>query len=325
MEGKKIHDLIIVGGGPIGLSVGVSCAKRGVSYLILEKGCLVNSIYHFPMNMTFFSTPEKIEIEKLPFTSINLRPSRREGLEYYRQVAKHFNLAIRLYEEVIKIERRDNSFGVTSSKGKYETKAIVLACGFYDIPNKLNVAGEELAKVKHYFDDPHLYFHQDVAVIGGANSAVDAALETYRKGAQVTLIVRDKAIKKSIKYWVKPDIENRIKNGEIKALFNSEIKAIKENEIIVKTPKGLKTLANDYVLAMTGYGPNYNLLNELGIRFDESEFRKPLFNSETMESNAEGVYLAGVICGGKKSNEWFIENSLDHGEKIIKNFLNKDQ
>ncbi len=322
-KSKEIKDIIIIGGGPIGISVGAKCAKEKLNYVILEKGCLVNSLYHFPINMTFFSTPEKIEIEKIPFTCINLRPSRREGLEYYRHVANHFQLNIHLYEEVIKVEKERNGFSITSNKKQYYTKAIVLASGFYDLPNKLQIKGEDLSKVKHYFDDPHLYFKQKVAVIGAANSAVDAALESYRKGAEVTLIIRDQGIKSTTKYWVKPDIENRIKSNEIKAFLNSEVIEIKQNEIIVKTPQGLITLENDYVLAMTGYGPNYSLLESVGIRFDNSQYKKPIFSIKTMESNVENVYLAGVVCGGKKSNEWFIENSLNHGEKIIQDFLKK--
>ncbi|MBS1487755.1 MAG: YpdA family putative bacillithiol disulfide reductase [Bacteroidetes bacterium] len=315
MEG---YDLIIIGAGPIGLACGIEAKKAKLDYAIIEKGCLVNSLYNYPMNMSFFSTSERLEIGDIPFVSINAKPTRVEALEYYRRVCLSWGLHILLYEEVKQAQLSTmGSFSVTTTKSKYSARAIVLALGFYDRPFLLNVPGEELPKVKHYYDEPHPYFKQKVAVIGAANSAVDAALETWRKGADVTLIVREPALSESVKYWAKPDIENRIKEGSIKAYFNSTVTKISATEIEIMTPQGTQKIPNDFVLAMTGYEPPFALMKSMGIQFQNDEFHTPVYNEKTMETNVSGLYLAGVVCGGLKTNKWFIENSRDHARLII--------
>lgn len=310
-------NLIIVGGGPIGLACALEAAKAGLSYVILEKGCLVNSLYNYPSNMTFFSTSEKIEIGGIPFVSNNVKPTRPEALEYYRRVATSNQVHIRLQEKVTGMLRDENGYTVTSSKETYHCNYIILATGFYDIPVLMQVPGESLPKVTHYYKDPHFYAMQHVTVVGANNSAVDAALETYRKGATVTMVVRESAIGKRVKYWVKPDIENRINEGSINAYFNSSVKAIRETEIDIETPDGIVTIPNDYVIAMTGYQPDFQLLEKSGIRLSENGDRQPDYNPDTMESNMPGLYLAGVICGGMNTHVWFIENSRVHASKII--------
>jgi thioredoxin reductase (NADPH) len=315
-------DLIIIGAGPIGLACGIEAKKAGLSYLIIEKGCLVNSLYHYPMNMTFFSTSERLEIGNVPFISNNPKPTRAEALEYYRRVCSSWELNVQLYEEVKEVKPFImGGFAITASKGRYGARAVVLALGFYDLPYLLNVPGESLPKVKHYYDEPHPYYRQNIAVIGAANSAVDVALETWRKGAAVTMIIREPALRDSIKYWVKPDIENRIKEGSITAYFNSAITRITETQIEFKTPNGNKTMDNDFVLAMTGYQPPFDFMKTLGIQFQEDEFHTPVYNQQTMETNVSGLYLAGVVCGGLKTNKWFIENSRDHAKLIIKDLM----
>jgi thioredoxin reductase (NADPH) len=273
--------------------------------------------------MTFFSTSEKLEIGEVPFISHQFKPNRFEALEYYRRVTSTWDLKVNLYEEVIKINRQDQVFKVESSKGTYEALNIVVATGFYDYPYQLNVKGEELAKVKHYYDEPHPYFKQKIVVVGAANSAVDVALETFRKGADVTMIIREGKIRESVKYWVKPDIENRIAAGEIKAYFNSELTKITENTIEATTPDGDLTLENDFVLAMTGYKPDFSFMESLGVKFNDDEFHTPVYNGQTNESNSKDVYLAGVVCGGLKTNKWFIENSRVHAGYIITDILRK--
>jgi len=307
------YDLIIIGAGPIGLACGIEAKKAGLSYLIIEKGCLVNSLYHYPMNMTFFSTSERLEIGEVPFISNNPKPARVEALEYYRRVCSSWDLNVRLYEEVKEAKSSSNGeFAITTSKGKYSAQFVVLALGFYDLPYLLNVPGENLPKVKHYYGEPHPYYRQRVAVIGAANSAVDVALETWRKGAEVTMIIRESAIRDSVKYWVKPDIENRIKEGSIKAYFNSSVTRITE---------GNKKLGNDFVMAMTGYQPPFDFMKTIGIKFHDDEFHTPVYNEQTMETNVSNLYLAGVVCGGLKTNKWFIENSRDHAKLIIKDLV----
>lgn len=310
-------DLIIVGGGPIGLACALEAAKAGLNYVILEKGCLVNSLYHYPSNMTFFSTSEKIEIGGIPFVSNNVKPTRPEALEYYRRVATSNHVHIQLQEKVTGIRRISNGYAVTTNKNSYSAGNIILATGFYDIPVLMNVPGEELPKVTHYYKDPHFYAMQRVVVVGANNSAVDAALETYRKGAEVTMVIRENSIGKRVKYWVKPDIENRIKEGSINAFFNSSIKEIREKEIDIQTQGGIVTIPNDYVIAMTGYQPDFQLLQQSGIRLSEDAVRQPDYNPDTMESNMPGIYLAGVVCGGMNTHVWFIENSRVHASKII--------
>lgn len=310
-------DVIIVGAGPIGLACGIEAKKAGLSYIIIEKGCLVNSLYHYPMNMTFFSTSERLEIGGVPFISHQPKPNRVEALEYYRRVCTTWELKVQLYEEVKTITHTDEQHIVTTTKGVYAGKNIILALGFYDLPYLLNVPGEELPKVKHYYDEPHPYFAQNLVVVGAANSAVDVALETWRKGANVTMVIREDSIRESVKYWVRPDIENRIKENSIAAYFNSQVKAITPDSVIIKTPEGEKTIANDWVLAMTGYQPPFEFMKACGITFHDDAFHTPVYNEETMETNVPGLYLAGVVCGGLKTNKWFIENSRVHAEMIL--------
>jgi thioredoxin reductase (NADPH) len=313
------YDVVIIGAGPIGLACGIEAKKAGLNYLIIEKGCLVNSLYHYPMNMTFFSTSDRLEIGEVPFISNNPKPTRVEALEYYRRVCSSWNLNVRLYEEVNgSISSPDGKFTITTTKGKYSAQAVVLALGFYDLPFLLNVPGENLPKVKHYYDEPHPYYRQKVAVIGAANSAVDVALEIWRKGAEVTMVIREPEIRDSVKYWVKPDIENRIKEASIKAYFNSSVLRITKTEIEIQTPDGNKTLDNDFVMAMTGYQPPFDFMKSMGIQFQNDEFHTPVYNEQTMETNVPKLYLAGVVCGGLKTNKWFIENSRVHANLIVK-------
>jgi thioredoxin reductase (NADPH) len=321
---EQVLDLLIIGGGPIGLACGLEAKKAGLSYLIIEKGCLVNSLYNYPMNMTFFSTSERLEIGGVPFVSNNTKPVRAESLEYYRRVALSNELHINLFEKVQSVSKKDR-FIVHTSKTDYVAKNIVVATGFYDIPNTLNIPGEELPKVRHYYQDPHYYATKKVIVVGANNSAVDAALETYRKGADVTMVIRDVEIGERVKYWVRPDIVNRIKENSIKAYFHSTLTAIREHEADIQTPEGIVTIANDFVLAMTGYRPDLDFLQKIGIDLSEDEVKQPVHNPETMETNVKGVYLAGVVCGGMNTHSWFIENSRVHAEKIVKNIVSPPQ
>lgn len=318
MEEKGKYDLLIVGAGPIGLACGIEAKKAGLNYVIVEKGCLVNSLYNYPMNMTFFSTSERLEIGMVPFISHGPKPNRVESLEYYRRVCSSWDLNVNLYEKVLSIKTLDGTHTVITTKTTYKASFVILALGFYDLPYLLNIPGEDLPKVKHYYDEPHPYFKQKVVVVGASNSAVDVALETYRKGANVTMIVRDAAIGESVKYWVRPDIENRIKESSIKAYFNSQITRITETTVELKTLQGDIVLENDFVLAMTGYQPPFDFLRESGIEFHDDVFHTPVYNDETMETNVPGLYLAGVVCGGLKTNKWFIENSRVHAVQIIK-------
>ncbi len=320
-----VIDFVIVGGGPIGLACGIEAKKAGLSYLILEKGTLVNSLFNYPVNMTFFSTSERLEIGGVPFVSNNAKPTRTEALEYYRRVTTSFNLNVKLFEEVKSVEKGKQSFTVISSKTSYYTKNIVIATGFYDIPYLLNVPGEDLLKVKHYYDDPHFYAFQKVLVVGAANSAVDAALETWRKGAEVTMVIRGNAISERVKYWVKPDIENRIAENSIHAYFNAELAKIREHEVDIKTSEGLITIENDWVIAMTGYQPNLKFLRNLGISLSADDVCKPQYSEENFETNVEGIYLAGVICGGMNTHRLFIENSREHAERIVADIVRKQR
>ena len=317
-------DVIIIGAGPIGLACSIEAKKRGLKSLILEKGVLVNSIYNYPQNMTFFSTSDKLEIGEVPFISQNPKPTRPEALEYYRRVCTSWDLNINLYETVRDIDFQSKVFNIGTDKSNYESKNIIIATGFYDIPFPLNVKGENLSKVSHYYSEPHPYFGMNVAIVGAANSAVDAALETFRKGAKsVTMIIREKKIRENVKYWSKPDVENRIKEGSIKALFNSKIIEIQKEYVIVKKNNEKIKLKNDFVLAMTGYQPNFELLKSIGIKFNNDKYSSPYYNASTMESNVKGVYLAGVICGGYQTNKWFIENSRIHASQIINHIKEK--
>ncbi len=315
-------DLIIIGAGPIGLACGIEAKKAALNYAIIDKGCLVNSIYNYPYNMTFFSTSDRLEIGGVPFISHGAKPNRAEALEYYRRVCSSWDLNVRLYEEV-KSVKKGECFQVQTSKGEYQSLALIVALGFYDRPFLLNIPGEELPKVKHYYNEPHPYFKQKIVVIGAANSAVDVALETWRKGAEVTMVIGEGSIRESVKYWVKPDIENRIKEGSIKVYFDSEVKIITDTSVEIQTPQGVINLENDFVLAMTGYEPPFDFLKAIGIQFNTDEYQTPVYDNLSMETNIGNLYLAGVVCGGLKTNKWFIENSRVHAEMIIRDLIQK--
>jgi len=320
---EQVYDVLIIGAGPIGLSCALEAKAKGLQYLILEKGCLVNSLYHYPQNMTFFSTSERLEIGGIPFVSNNAKPTRNEALEYYRRVAVSAALHIRLFESVNKVEKTQSFteevtlFKISSSKQEYFTRNLVIATGFYGLPYLLDVPGEGLPKVTHYYQDPHFYAFQKVLVVGANNSAVDAALETWRKGATVTMVIRESEIGRRVKYWVKPDIENRIAEGSIKAWFNSTVKSINETTVIIHTPEGEKELPNDWVIAATGYQPDLSFLEKMGIELSYDEVRKPTYDEATHETNVKGIYLAGVVCGGMNTHSLFIENSREHAVKIM--------
>jgi thioredoxin reductase (NADPH) len=314
---QNSFDVIIVGAGPIGLCCGIEAVKDNFSCLIIEKGCLVNSMYHYPTNMTFFSTSDRLEIGDVPFVSHGDKPTRREALEYYRRVKNSWNLNVNTFEEVIRMEREQELFIVTTNKEKYSSNFVVISTGYYDNPNLLNVPGENLSKVKHYFDEAHPYAYKKVLIIGGGNSAGDVALETFRKGSEVTMVIKEEKLKDGIKYWVRPDIENRINEGSIKAYFTSEVIRIEENKVEVKTPDGNITVANDFVFAMTGYHPNFEFLRKLKISLSGDEMMIPQFDPETFESNVKNIFLAGVVCCGMDTSKLFIENSRDHALKIF--------
>jgi len=315
---KKLDlDVLIIGAGPIGIACALECKKRKLNYLVLEKGALTNSLFNYPLNMTFFSTSDKLEIDDIPFISNNPKPTRNEALEYYRRVTTSNALNINLYEKVEDLKKVENIFNVHTSKATYLAKKVIISTGFYDIPNLLNVPGEDLPKVFHYYKEAHPFTLQNVVVVGASNSSVDAALEIYRKGGNVTMVIRGESIGERVKYWVKPDIVNRIEEGSIKAYFNSEIKEITPSKVTINTPDGQQILDNDYVVALTGYHPNFELLDTVGIEFSKDEKHIPSYNSETMETNIKGVYLAGVICGGMETHKWFIENSRIHAKMII--------
>lgn len=314
-------DILIIGGGPIGLNCALEAQKNNLSYLVIEKGTIVNSLYRYPLYMKFFSTAEKLEIDGIPFISAAPKPGRQEALEYYQGIARQRDIKINLYEKVEKVCKENDFFEIETTKGKYSAKNVVISTGFYDIPNLMNIPGENLPKVKHYYTEPYPYAKQKIVVVGSSNSSVDAALETYRKGAEVTMIIRNSGISDSVKYWVKPDIENRISEGSITAHFNSELIEIKEKTVIFKDEKGeIHEIDNDFVLAMTGYLPDFDFLRNSGIEL-QGECLNPLYHTETMETNVPGLYLAGVVCGGKDTHLWFIENSRIHAEMIIRNIL----
>ena len=319
------YDVIIIGGGPIGLACGIAAKKAGLTYLIIEKGALVNSLFNYPLFMTFFSTSERLEIGGVPFMSLAAKPGRQEAIEYYRRVKQYYDLQIKLFEEVKSVtQKKPHVFTVITSKDEYEADNVVVSTGFYDVPVMMNIPGEDLPKVKHYYREPHFYAYQKVIVVGANNSAVDAALETWRRGAEVTMVIRNGEIG-SVKYWIKPDIENRIKEGSIKAYFNSSLIAVREGEAEIETLEGIVTLDNDWVLAMTGYKPNFKMLRNFGIQLAANEKQCPAYNPETMEANVPGIYLAGVVCGGMDTHIWFIENSREHADKIAKAIVAKQQ
>jgi thioredoxin reductase (NADPH) len=316
-----MYDLIIIGAGPIGLACAIHASINKLSYLVIEKGCLVNSIYNYPANMVFFSTSDRMEIGEVPFISHGVKPNRTEALEYFRRIKSSWNLNVNTYEKVNEIKSTDSFYKVITSKSEYNSKKIIIATGFYDFPNLLNIAGESLSKCKHYFDDAHPYADQKVLVVGGGNSAVDAALETFRKGAEVSILVRGNSLDDGIKYWVRPDIENRIREGSINAYFNSGLISIHEKFVEIETGAQTIRVENDFVLAMTGYHPDFGFLENVGIQLT-GEKRIPVYNSDTFESNLHGVYLAGVVCGGMETGKWFIENSRSHAERIINHIVN---
>ncbi|MGD0097208.1 MAG: YpdA family putative bacillithiol disulfide reductase [Terracidiphilus sp.] len=317
---NEIYDLLVVGAGPTGLACAIEAQKTGLSVLMVEKGCVCNSLFHYPSHMTFFTTPELLEIGDIPFPSPNPKPNRNEALQYYRLVAAHYKLEVRQYHRVERVDGADGAFTVRTVDrfgrgGLIQTRKLVIATGYYDRPNYLQIPGESLSKVHHYYFDPHPYFETDVLVIGGKNSAAIAALELWRSGARVTLVYRGPAITPNVKYWIKPDIENRIKNREIKAYFNTEVVEIDQDTVEIVTPQGRVRIKNDFVFAMTGYHPDFEFLEALGVRF-EGEDRLPVCNPETLESNVPGIYLAGVIVAGSRTSEIFIENGRFHGRQI---------
>ena len=317
-------DLLIIGGGPIGLACALEAKNKGLTYLIVEKGTLVNSLYNYPAGMTFFSTSDKLEIGGVPFVSNSIKPTRAESLEYYRRVASSNQLNIHLFEAVLSNQLKNNHYEITTTQAVYQAKNIIIATGFYDVPVKMNIPGEDLPKVRHYYKDPNFYTFQKVLVVGASNSSVDAALETFRKGAEVTMVVRGDDISERVKYWVRPDIINRIKEGTIKAYYHSNLVAIRENEVDIQTPEGFITIPNDFVLALTGYQPDFSFLQKMGIALSADEKRLPEYNPETMETNQKGIYLAGVVCGGMDTHSWFIENSRVHAEQIISNIVKQN-
>jgi thioredoxin reductase (NADPH) len=325
--GREIFDLLVVGAGPTGLACAIEAQKAGFRVVLVDKGCVCNSLFHYPAHMTFFTTPELLEIGDIPFPSPNPKPSRNEALQYYRLVAAYYKLDVRQYHRVDRVTGADGAFIVHTEDrfgrpGSLTARKLALSTGYYDLPNYMRIPGEELSKVFHYYNDPHPFFETDVVVIGGKNSAAIAALELWRSGARVTLIHRDAEMHRHVKYWIKPDIENRIKNGEVKALFRSKVVEITPDAVIVETPQGRQTLQNDFVFALTGYHPDFEFLERLGVRF-EGEDRRPVCDAETLESNVPGIYLAGVIVAGSRTNEIFIENGRFHGRQIARGLASK--
>lgn len=319
------YKVLIIGAGPIGIACALECKKRGWNYVVLEKGTLTNSLFNYPKNMSFFSTSEKLEIDAVPFISNNPKPNRDEALEYYRRVSTSNELNIHLYEKVMSITKTNEEFKVNSSKTNYKADKVIIASGFYDIPQLLNVPGEDLPKVTHYYNEAHPYAMQDVIVVGASNSAVDAALEIWRKGGNVTMVIRGAEIGDRVKYWVRPDIINRIAENSIKAYYNSEISEITAHDVKIKTPEETQTIPNDFVIALTGYKPNFEFLEASGITLSDDATCRPDYDPNTMESNVPGLYLAGVICGGKETHKWFIENSRIHAKIIAAHIDNLDK
>ncbi|BDU26487.1 YpdA family putative bacillithiol disulfide reductase [Flavobacterium sp. GSB-24] len=315
---ESIYDLIIVGGGPIGLACAIEAEKKKLKYLIIEKGAIVNSIFNYPLYMTFFSTAERLEIGDIPFNCLAPKPGRQEALEYYRNIHRYFKFNINLFEKVNEVRKESSGiFKIDTDKQNYEAKNVVIATGFYDIPIEMNIPGENLPKVRHYYKEAHEYAFRKVLVVGANNSSVDAALECWRKGADVTMVIRKNEINNRVKYWVKPDIENRIAEGSIKAYFESNITEIRENVVEIETPNGRVTIENDFVLALTGYKPDLSFLERMGIHLSNDELKIPVYNPETMETNVDGLFLAGVVCGGMQTHKWFIENSRVHATMIV--------
>ena len=327
MANIENFDVIVIGAGPTGLACAIEAKRAGLSVCNIDKGCLTNSLYNYPTNMTFFTTPELLEIGNIPFPSANAKPNRQEALEYYRRVTEHYQLDVRQYQNVDRVTGSDGDFRVhtTDRLGnahEYSARKLILSTGYYDLPNYMNVPGEDLPKVTHYYKEPHPFFDHDVLIVGARNSAAIAALELWRHGARVTLVHRGPKISDSVKYWIKPDIENRIKNGEVTAYFNSTVKEILPEAVVLITPSGELTLRNDFVFALTGYRPDFEFITNLGIQLTEPDCR-PVVNPETLESNVPGIYLAGVLIAGNKTGEIFIENGRFHGGVIAQDLRRK--
>jgi thioredoxin reductase (NADPH) len=325
---NELADVLVIGAGPTGLACAIDAQRAGFSVVVVDKGCLCNSLFHYPSNMTFFTTPELLEIGEMPFSSPNQKPNRNEALEYYRKVAEHYRLNVLQYHTVDGVEGLDGDFTVRTTdrfgrKVDLRARKLIVATGYYDLPNYLGISGEELSKVEHYYHEPHPYFGLKVLVIGGKNSAAIAALDLWRHGAHVTLVHRGAELHRHIKYWIKPDIENRIKNGEIAAYFSSTVKLIGEDSVTLDTADGEVVLANDFVFALTGYHPDFGFLEQLGVHLDEANDRCPVCNPSTLESNVPGIYLAGVIVAGERTNEIFIENGRFHGKLIADSLRSK--
>jgi len=313
-----MHDVIVIGAGPVGLACVIEAKREGLAACVIEKGALVNSLVGYPSNMEFFSTPELIEIGGYPFPVQGYKPTREEAIEYYRGVAQREALDIRLYERGLELRGSRGDFTVVTSRDAHAARNIVVATGFFDQPNLMRVPGEDLPKVTHYYREPYAYVRQKVAVIGAKNSAAKAALDCYRHGAQVTMIVRASALSDKIKYWLKPDLENRIKEGSIKALFNTVVREIRESSLLVATPEGLQEIENDWVIATTGYQPDFPFLEGIGLEFSDDGYRTPIFDEATFETTRPGVYIAGTVCGGYQTSRWFIENGRFHARQIAR-------
>jgi thioredoxin reductase (NADPH) len=325
---RPIYDLLVIGAGPTGMACAIEAQRASFTAVLVDKGCLCNSLFHYPAHMTFFTTPELLEIGDMPFSSPNQKPTRSEALEYYRKVAEHYALDVRQYETVERVTGADGDFTVHTIDRfdrslQHRARKLVLATGYYDLPNYLDIPGENLSKVKHYYHEPHPYFGLDVLVIGGKNSAAIAALDLWRHGARVTLVHRGPEVRPHVKYWILPDINNRIKNGEIKAHFSSAVTNITEDEVMVETPEGAVTLKNHFVFALTGYHPDFDFLERIGIKLDAANDRCPVCDPATLESNVPGIYLGGVIVAGERTNEIFIENGRFHGKLIAADLKRK--
>ncbi|HEY2116161.1 MAG TPA: YpdA family putative bacillithiol disulfide reductase [Candidatus Angelobacter sp.] len=328
MQHKGDHfDVLVIGAGPTGMACAIEAQRAGFTAAMVDKGCLVNSLFHYPANMVFFTTPELLEIGDIPFTTANQKPNRSEALEYYRNVAQHYRLDVRQYQRVASVTGYDGAFKIQTHdlhnhEHEYTARKIVVATGYYDRPNYMNIPGEDLPKVMHYYKDPHPYFDMDVLVIGAKNSASIAALELWRRGARVTMVHRGPEIHRNVKYWIKPDIENRIKNGEVTAHFNSCVLEVRQNSVRIKTAEGEREIKNDFVFALTGYHPDYEFLESLGIELTRPEMR-PVCDPQTFESNVPGIYVAGCVVSGSKTSEIFIENGRFHGRQIADDLKTK--
>jgi thioredoxin reductase (NADPH) len=325
---SEVVDLLVIGAGPTGLACAIEAQRAGFTALLVDKGCLCNSLFHYPAHMTFFTTPELLEIGSIPFSSPNQKPNRNEALEYYRKVAEFYALDVRQYENVDRVEGGDGDFIVHTTdrfgrKIEHRARKLAIATGYYDLPNYLGIPGEDLSKVKHYYHEAHPFFGLDVVVIGGKNSAAIAALDLWRHGAKVTLVHRGAEMHRHVKYWILPDINNRVKNGEVKAYFNSNVTNISEDEVTISTPDGEVTIANQFVFALTGYHPDFSFIEGLGVKLDEANDRCPVCDPGTLESNVPGIYLAGVIVAGERTNEIFIENGRFHGQLIAEDLRGK--